>query len=279
MKALLREPLLHFLVLGGVLFALSARRPSEDGEALVVGAGELEHLVATFAATWQRPPDAEELALLVREHVREELACREALRLGLEQDDTIVRRRLRQKLEFLVGDLAAQELPSEAELEALLARRASTFREPATFTFTHVYLSRERHGADLEARAQETLLALRGGVSADELGDPSLLPVEFEHVAADELEELFGPGFAAGLAGLALGAFEGPVASSYGLHLVQLTAREPGRLPPLDELRAELEEEWRVERRAEELEEFYRTLEARQEIRVEAAPAPEESVR
>lgn len=280
MKSLLREPLLHFLVLGGLLFLWSELRGETraDASRLVVSAGQIEHLATTFAATWQRPPTAEELALLVRDHVREELACREALALGLEQDDTIVRRRLRQKLEFLVGDLAAQQTPSEAELAAFLAAHPDAFREPPTFTFRHVYLAEERH-AELEADARALLVRLAAGEEPATLGDASLLPAEFEGVTAEELDALFGPGFAQALEGLALERFDGPVASSYGLHLVRLAAREPGRLPPLAEVRAEVEDEWLAERRAAELEEFYRRLEERQEIHVEYPSAPQAEAR
>lgn len=281
MKSLLREPLLHFLVLGGLLFLWSELRGEAraDASRLVVSAGQIEHLATTFAATWQRPPTAEELALLVRDHVREELACREALLLGLEQDDTIVRRRLRQKLEFLVGDLAAQQAPSEAELAAFLAAHPDAFREPPTFTFRHVYLAEERHGEELEADARALLARLAAGEDPATLGDPSLLPAEFAAITAEELDALFGPGFAQALEGLALERFDGPVASSYGLHLVRLAAREPGRLPPLAEVRAEVEEEWLAERRAAELEEFYRRLEERQEIHVESPSAAEPEAR
>jgi hypothetical protein len=283
-KALLREPLLHFVLLGGLLFVLFELRagPRAAPQAIVVSAGQLEHLAATFAGTWLRPPDAAELETLIQEHVREELACREALLLGLERDDTIVRRRLRQKLEFVVVDLAAQQRPSEADLSAYLEAHPDSFRDEPRVSFRHAYLSRERRGPTLESDGRALLARLTEldaepdanpdadpGPNPDALGDPSLLSDEFEQIAASELDALFGAGFADALEELALDRWDGPVTSSYGLHIVKVAAREPGRMPELAEVRAEVELAWLAARRAQELEDFYEQRLARYDVRIE----------
>jgi hypothetical protein len=277
-KALLREPLLHFLVLGALLFALSARgaeRGAAPGE-IVVTAGQVEHLATVFAATWKRAPSPAELEELVAEHVREELACREALALGLERDDAIVRRRLRQKLEFVVDDLVAQQEPDDAALAAFLRERPAAFAREAHTSFRHVYLSRERRGDALAGDARALLAELRAGaVAPGEAGDPQLLPDELELASAGEIDALLGTGFAAALAALPIGEWSGPVESSYGQHLVRVFAREPGRMPELDEVRAEVEREWLAARRAEELARFYHGLAERYRIVIERPAATE----
>jgi parvulin-like peptidyl-prolyl isomerase len=276
--AFLREPLVHFLVLGALLFALAARGDDRDTDAgeIVVTAGQVEHLATVFAATWKRPPSAAELEELVQEHVREELACREALALGLERDDAIVRRRLRQKLEFVVNDLVARQEPDDAALAAFLRERPAAFAREAHTSFRHVYLSRERRGDALADDARALLAELRAGAAAPaEAGDPQLLPDELELASAGEIDALLGPGFAAALAALPTGEWSGPVESSYGLHLVHVFAREPGRMPELDEVRAEVEREWLAARRAEELARFYRGLAERYRIVIEPPPAAE----
>ena len=142
---LLREPLLHFVLLGAAIFAAhsllanhSVDRPAE----IIVTQGKLENLVIGFTRTWQRPPTDEELQGLIRDYVREEAAYRKALAMGLDRDDTIVRRRLRQKLEFISDDLVAQTEPTDANLQAFLAAHPEDFRkEPALYIFPGVLKS------------------------------------------------------------------------------------------------------------------------------------------
>ncbi|MGH8761509.1 MAG: hypothetical protein ACREVW_18715, partial [Burkholderiales bacterium] len=143
MKKLLREPLLHFVLLGAALFAvfgmMKQRGGVEPGN-IIITQGRIEHLATGFARTRQRPPTAEELEALIRDAVREEVYVREAMAMGLDRDDTVIRRRLRQKLEFVSEDIAALAEPSDADLRAFLQSHPDKFRDEPRFTFSHVYL-------------------------------------------------------------------------------------------------------------------------------------------
>ena len=280
MKRLLREPLLHFLVLGAALFGLFALRgdPKQRTERIVIGAGQVEHLASSFARTWMRPPTPEELDGLVQDYLREEVASREAMAMQLDRDDTIVRRRLRQKLEFLSEDLAALAPPSEQELQDYLREHPDSFRREPRIAFRHVFVSREQRGESAQADARAILARLASSAAdADvaELGDPTLLPGELELASATEIDGLFGRGFAGALEKLEPGRWSGPLESSYGLHLVLVTASEPGRLPELAEVHDEVTREWSAAHGKEALDAFYRELFARYEVVVESAqPVP-----
>jgi hypothetical protein len=244
-----------------------------------VPAGRIEALASGFARTWRRPPTRDELQGLVDEWIREEVLYREAIARGLDRDDAVVRRRLRQKLEFLADDLAELVEPSEDQLAAWLAEHADRYRQPSRLALRQVYVSPDRRGERAEADARELLELLRGqGAAADttQLGDPLMLPGELELQPLDEIERVFGPGFGADLLPLETGTWQGPIGSSYGLHLVLVVEREEGRLPPLEEVRDEVARDWLTARREELAETFYQGLRERYEVEVEwPQPEPE----
>lgn len=276
LRALLREPLLHFLVLGAALFLLHGLIAGRDGPAeFTVSAGQVQRLADGWQRVWRRPPSAAELAALIEDHLREEVLYREALALGLDQDDTIIRRRLRQKMEFIGGDVAPPE-PGEADLQAYLAAHPERFREPARLAFRQVFLDRERPDAEAEAGRLLTRVAAYGtGPVPATLGDPTLLAADHAAITEPEVEAMFGPAFAAALLQAPVGRWSGPVASPYGLHLVLVRERAPGRLPPLDEVREAVRRAWQAARAQEAGEAFYRELRARYQVTVEQpVPAP-----
>lgn len=286
MRRLLREPLVHFLLIGSMLFALWAvlgGSPGSDSMRVVVTKGHVATLTELFRRTWQRPPTRGELSGLVDDYVREEILYREALAMGLDRDDTIIRRRLRQKLEFVVLDLSATERPSDAALSAFLTANPDRFRREPALGFEHVYLSTDRRGASAQADAEALLDRLRDGVetgAAQRSSDPFDLPLHFESASPGEVRRSFGADFATTVAQLQPGTWQGPVASSYGLHLVRIHEREPGRLPPLEEIRDDVEREWITERRREANDELYRRLRERYSVEVlglddDDAEAPE----
>src|SRR6476619_202676 len=244
MKTFVREPLVHFLLLGAVLFiayGLVSKPGSSDGPGkITVTQGQIENLVSGFAKAWQRPPTSEELAGLVRDLVREEVYCREAMTLGLDKDDTVISRRLRQKMEFISDDIAAMPEPTDADLNTYLQAHADRFRAEQTFTFSQVYLDPEKHGENL-ARDISALLARlnRDGGQAEisALGDSLLMERRFTTTPASEAAKQFGDKCAAKLDQLSYGKWEGPVESGYGVHLIFVSERTEGRVPELAEVR------------------------------------------
>ena len=277
MRRLLAEPLLHFLLLAAVLFGLEAtfRRaptPDADGAELVVGRERIAGLADAFARQWGRAPADDELATMVQDFVREEVLMREALRLGLDRDDAIVRRRLAQKMEFLSEDLVAMAPPTDDDLRAFLAANPERFRTPARFTFAQVHLDPARRRDALRGDADALLGALRAGGDARGMGDGRVLDPEQRDVARRDVEATFGPEFAARLAELPVGDWQGPIPSAYGVHLVRVERRQPGEVPPLADVRDAVAREWTAARRAELKRAQLEGLLARYRVTIEMPP-------
>ena len=275
MKRILKEPLLHVLLLGAGLFiayGLWSKPGSSAPGQIVVTAGQIEHLAAGFAKTWQRPPTEAEIKGLIDDWVREEIATREAMALGLDKDDTVIRRRLRQKLEFVSEDIAAQTEPTDADLNAYLKAHPESFRVEPSFTFSQVYLNPERHGNNLARDTARLLAQLKqagGEADISTLGDSLLLEQTFHSVPTSEVGKQFGEEFAAGLAELSPGQWQGPIESGYGVHLVLVSERMEGRLPALAEVRDVVRREWDNARRLEGNGKFYQELLERYTVTVE----------
>lgn len=279
---LYRQPLLHFLLLGAAIFAafsfINRHRTDKPGE-IVVTRGTLENLFTAFTRTWQRPPTEGEMHGLVRDYVREEVAYRQALTLGLDRDDMIVRRRLQQKLEFLSDDLATRTEPSDAELLAFLQTHSSLFRIEPAFSFRQVYFNPQRHGANLLRDESRVLTHLqRSGEHTDitSLGDPFLLQQNFENASLQDVKKTFGDGFTASLSTLPMGHWQGPVGSGYGVHLVFISQRSEGGVPALSEIREQVRREWLNQKRKEATDAFYANLLKRYTIKIE--PPEEQKV-
>ena len=279
MKRLLQEPLVHFLLLGAVIFVAysSMSKPGGDEPGkITITQGQIEHLVAGFARTWQRPPSAEELASLVRDRVQEEVYYREALALRLDKDDPIIRRRLRQKMEFVSVDLDAPAEPTDAELQAYLTAHADTFAAEPRFSFRQVFLNPQRHGVNLTRDAERLLAGLnQAGARADlaSLGDPILLEHEYDNASAREVGSLFGEQFAAALGDLSPGQWHGPVESGYGVHIVFLSERTEGRPLPLDDVREAVRREWTNAQRSKAAAQFYEALLRKYAVTIIMPPA------
>ena len=245
----------------------------------MVSAAQVELLAQDFARTRQRPPSPEELDELVDAYAREEIYYREALAMGLERDDPIVRQRMLQKLEFFADDRAEAFEPTEQELRTYLTEHPETFRVAGEVTFRHIYFDRDERGRAAAADARR----LRESLNADEeradletLGDRLPLPRRYRNAPADKLVGRFGSIFVEQLAGLPIGEWAGPIESGYGLHLVRIESREVGRVPELDEVRGAVEREWRAARRQEAKDDFYRGIRERYEVFVETpAVAPD----
>lgn len=271
----LREPLLHFVLLGAAMFVIfglvsedRGRRPGH----IIVNQGTIDNLAAAFARTWRRPPAEQELEGLIQDYIREEVLYREALALSLDRDDTIIRRRLRQKMEFIAEDVTTLSEPTDEELHAYLQAHPEAFAIEPRFTFQQVYLDSRRRGTHL-ARDVDRLLAelqqLGDKANLAALGDAFLLPHHFESLSATEARKAFGDSFVAGLSTLTPGQWQGPVPSGYGVHLVTVSERTPARIPELAEVRDAVRREWANARRVEANETFFRSLLQRYTVTIE----------
>jgi hypothetical protein len=276
MKKLWREPLVHFLLIGAGLFLafdLTQDKRPDAASRILVDPSQVEQLSAQFKRTWLRPPTEAEVAGLIESYVRDEVYYREALAMGLDQDDPQVRRRMRLKLEFLLEDLTAAEPPGDEVLDAYLQQHPDRFRIEPTLTVRQVYLNPDRR-PDLEGDAERILAELRAGVAPDAFGDRSMLPDEQTAVSATEVARAFGKTFAQEVMALEPGTWSGPLYSGLGAHLVLVTDRRAGRLPALAEVRAEVEREYLAQRRQQLKDLAYRKLREGYEVIIEPATAP-----
>jgi hypothetical protein len=275
LKSVLREPLLHFLAIGAALFLYFHWNGGGTGPTssrIVLTSGQINQLAASFAKTWQRPPTDVEIKGLVDDWVREEIAVREAMAMGLDRDDTVIRRRLRQKLEFVVEDVVAAAAPTEQELQAWLAGHADAFRVEPQVAFRQVYVSRDRRGAAAETDARALLARLRAeGPAAliDDLGDPIMLPQQVDLSSRGDVARTFGEDFAERIEALAPGTWAGPIQSGFGLHLVLVRERVAGSLPDLARVRPAVEREFASDRRTRQLAAMYERLLAKYKVVIE----------
>ena len=277
MVKLLKEPLLHFLVLGVALFALFGWKGNDEAspavDEIVVTPGRIEQLISGFLKTWQRPPTEPELIGLINEFVREEIFYREALAMGRDKDDTIVRRRMQQKLEFITEDIMALPEPTEEDLTAYLQNHIDAFRFDDELSFNHVFLNPDTRGEALGADADVLLAQLSqdAGIDTSMVGDRFMLGYEFETATAFEIEKAFGKSFATELLKQPVQKWSGPVESGYGMHLIYIEQKVQARHPTLKEVRAEVMQEWQAAKRKEMNKAFYDKLSERYVITIERA--------
>jgi PPIC-type PPIASE domain len=265
MRRLLREPLVHFLAIGLVLFLVFDWRGAGGAgtNRIVITPGQVDAIATGFTRTWQRPPTEAELKSLIDEYVREEIATRESMAMGLDRDDTVIRRRLRQKFEFVTDDGADAAPPTDAQLQAWLDAHPDAYRREARVAFRQVDLNPERHPGTLEADARKRLAELeKMGPDAkiEGLGDSRLLPAEIALLARSDLARDFGEAFAEAVMKAEPGRWVGPIRSGYGLHLVLVREREEGRVAPLEQVRAQVLRDYNGDRRRRALDERYAKL-------------------
>lgn len=268
---MIREPLLHFALLGAALFAWHGATAPPASDTIVVSAAVQRGFAQEHLRRHGRLPSAEELSALVARYVDTEVMLREALALGLDRGDIIVRRRLVQKMEFVNQELEPLPAPTDADLAALLERFAERYRVASRHTVEHVFVSSRlhRHPTDAAAAAAELRERLAAGEDPTRLGDPFLRGRVLRAQSEGELGGIFGPAFAREVAALPLDEWTGPIASSYGLHLVRVTERSGGRLATVEEVRSQLERDWEEEQRAASAAKALERLRARYDVRIE----------
>ena len=269
-KKLWREPLVHFLLIGFALFLfydLTNEQGNEAPNRIVVNSGQVEQLAANFKRTWMRPPTEDELTALVENHVREEVFYREALAMGLDQNDSIVRRRMRMKLEFILEDLSSQDV-TEEKLTAFLEKHPDKFRSEAQLSFQQVYLNPDKR-KDLDSDAKKLLARLNSGTSSESVGDPTLVPFDYNLATQSEIARSFGERFAEDVIKLQPADWMGPIYSAYGGHLLKVSERIEASLPELADIRALVEREYLVQKRKEQKDLAYQQLREGYEVTIE----------
>jgi len=256
-QRLLREPLVHFLGIGGLIFLLyvAVSDPvAAPVNTIVIGPEQIEQLAKSYQATWRRPPSAEELDRIIDEAVREEVYYREALALGLDSNDTIVRRRLRQKMEFLADSGAALVEPAPGELEAYLRANEERFRRSPLLAFEQIFLGQDT----APGRSEEILTMLRSNRVEDpsSLSSSTLLPQQLGLSSPQTVDGVFGQGFFEQLFELPRGRWAGPLQSAYGVHLARIDERVEAHLPALAEIRETVLRDWKA-MKAQQIRELY----------------------
>jgi peptidyl-prolyl cis-trans isomerase C len=275
---LLKDPLVHFLLIGIALFAVSAWRGEAirgGRERIVVSAEQVAKVRATAALAQGREPTPAELSDLIESTVREEVLYREALALGLDRDDDEVRRRLVEKMSYLTQDLADPAPSSEAELKGFYAASPELFTVPPLVSFDQVFFSPKDRGERLEADAAAGLAALKAGKPPAEVGDHTPLRASYDDAPREQIRVLFGDDMAAALFSQPPGDWAGPFRSDFGLHLVRLRGRSEARLPPYEEIADGVAEEFGAKRRREANEAAYRKLRAKYDVVIETPEASE----
>jgi hypothetical protein len=275
MKRWLKEPLLHFLVLGGLIFVLYnwTNEGISDDDEIIVTLAHQQNLSNTFARTWQRPPSEAELGSLIEDYIRQEIAYRESQAMQLDRDDIVIRRRLRQKLEMLAEDVVMMTPPQLADLQQYFEDNPDAFRQPAVLSFRQVFFNVDGDQDGAMRRAEELLLQLQGDTSEVDFlgaGDPSMLPRELERARVPELASVFGADFAEKLQDIESGKWAGPVRSGFGVHLVQVDEMIASRMPAFDDVAELVAREWQVERRGQAIDGLYDRLAESYTITVEA---------
>lgn len=265
-----REPLVHFLLLGLLLFLLYAALGGSGGDRTIrVDDRVVAGLTAQFQRTWQRPPTAAETKALIESYVREEIFYREGLALGLDRDDPTVKRRVRQKFELIAEEAEASDPPTDEQLEAWMKAHPGRYAQPALATFEQILVDPTHHGGSAAAAIQVARNALANGANPAGIGTGRMLPPRFDLFPLDLVERDLGPDFARALPTLRPGKWEGPVRSGFGLHLVKVEKLVPGRAPPLDEVRKAVARDWEAVRRTKAADAYYRRL--RSDYRIEMA--------
>lgn len=269
--------MLHFLLIGVLLFFAYGRLNPADsagGERIVVSQALVDDLARQHQTRWMRPASEQELAGLVEAHVRDEIMFREGVALGLDRDDPVIKRRVRQKFDVMAEEQLARAAPGDAELQAYLTQHSKRFARPARVSFEQIYFDGSAPAAEVERAAGAARAALARGSNPATLGQPTLLPGSVEQAALDLIARDFGSGFAEQVGLLPINEWSGPLASSLGAHLVRVSARAPAAVPPLDEVRQQVVREWENERREQSREASYRKLRERYAVTIERATGP-----
>jgi len=281
-----REPLLHFLLLGLVLFGVytylhRGRGGIESSKQIALTIDDLRIMDSYFESQWHRPPTPAEFQALVEDKVREEVLYREALAQGLDKDDTIVKRRMAQKMQFLAEDVAGAHEPSTDELKAWFDKNTDKFALPSRISFRHLYFSPDKRGKNAQEDAVRALAKIAGqpedSKSAAAVGDSFMFQDYYGDRAPSAIAKEFGPPFAVAIEKLKPGSWQGPIESGYGWHLVFVDTVIPGRIPAFEEIEPDVKTAWLAEQKKAAWQKAYAEMRAKYTLLLPGPPSKEEA--
>ena len=262
---------MHFLLIGAALFFVfdQVGDPVKVDNRIVISQADLDILASDWLRRTGRPPSPQQVEQQLRQYIREQVLSREAVNLGLDRDDVIIRRRLAQKMRFLFDDLGQVPDPSDADLNVFMSIHIERFTLPTTLSFSHIFLNPDSRGEAIQDQAQQLLRRLQESnavVDTSEWGDPTLLPLQFDNQTRLQISNLLGDEFAGQVYSLTVNRWSGPVASGYGLHLVYVDSRTASRVQPLAEVRQSVIRQWQTAKQQELNDLFYQGIQQRYEI-------------
>jgi len=264
---LLREPLLHFILVGAALFLIfyitvDRSNFNQSKDIIVISTSDIDRLSYLFEKTWSRQPNDSELRGIVDGYLEEEVLYREAIMLGLDKDDTVVRRRMRQKMEFFVNDLTEQTEPTEKQLKEYLVKNKDKYRTESRLSFKQIFFKPDKDSEDISNRIINIKDNLnqqsKSSKYTKNIGDATMLPVELEKTSISEIDSQFGRRFSDKLSELDQNRWEGPIESAYGFHLIFLEEKTEGYDPGLSEIHSEVERDWKYSLQKELEQEYFR---------------------
>jgi parvulin-like peptidyl-prolyl isomerase len=281
MKHWLREPLLHFLVLGLLLFAIygyinRGRGGVESSKQIAIYLDDLRTMEMFFESQWHRAPTQQEFQAMVEDKVREEVLYREGLAMALDKDDTIVKRRMAQKMQFIAEDVATAHEPTSAELKAWFDKNKAKFTLPSRYSFRHLYFSPDKRGKNAEGDAAKVLAKIAGQPEdsklAASLADAFMFQDYYGDNAPTAIAKEFGSPFALAIEKVKPGSWQGPIESGYGWHLVFLDTVIPGRVPAFEEIEPDVKIAWLGEQKATAWQKAYADMRAKYVVLLPAPP-------
>ena len=263
MKTLwIKDPSVHFALIGALLFGVNSLfqgGDAENSEEILITQQRIAHLAAVFERGWQRPPQQEELQGLIDDFIREEVLYREAVKMGLDKDDTVIRRRLRMKMEFLAKDLINAIEPNEQVLKSYYQQHIDKYTLPARYSFEQIFLDGEQR-REVAEDARILLTKLTAGADPQKLGDSNLLQRSFKEISSERIDRLFGSDFSLQLLDLPAHDWIGPLTSAYGEHLVRITSYQPQQQVEFADIRADVLRDWQLDEQKNILQVQYETL-------------------
>jgi len=276
-----KEPLVHFLLLGACIYGayalFGAPEQTDSDKSIRVDAKRIDAFITEWQSRWNRPPTKQEIDGLIQQFINEEVLYRQAVAMGLNENDPITRRRMAQKLEFLTSDLAQAQQPKDDELEKYFQENLDSYRAADLITFLQVFFNPDKRDEKTLDDAKKTLKELQAAGEPDpeklEAGDRFMLQNYFKSADEAGVRRQLGSGFAASLMKLEKGKWHGPVLSGYGVHLVYVYQIQKAPAPALEKVKAKVLEQWHKEKREQFHADFLENLKNNYEIVIDDLPA------